>query len=48
MATLKSNGDRIRRTLSIYTRLLDGEIIKKAAEATAYGVNERTIQREID
>lgn len=48
MATLKSNGDRIRRTLSIYTRLLDGEIIKKAAEATAYGVNERTIQRDID
>ena len=37
-----------KRTLSIYTRLLDGELIRKATEAQAYGVNERTIQRDID
>ncbi len=48
MALSDNNGDRIGRTLSIYTRLLDGEIINKAAEATAHGVNERTIQRDVD
>lgn len=44
----QDRGERIDRTLSIYTRLLDGEIIDKTAEAAAYGVNERTIQRDID
>jgi len=41
-------GDRIARVLSIYTKLLDGEIVNKAIEARNYGVNERTIQRDID
>ena len=44
----QDRGERIDRTLSIYTRLLDGEVIDKTAEAAAYGVNERTIQRDID
>ena len=48
MANTEINNDRIGRTLSIYNRLLDGEIINKAAEALAYDVNERTIQRDID
>lgn len=41
-------GEKIERTLSIYTRLLDGEVVNKAAEAERYGVNARTIQRDID
>ena len=41
-------GDRIVRVLSIYSKLLDGEIINKAIEARKYCVNERTIQRDID
>ncbi|MCR5667103.1 MAG: WYL domain-containing protein [Eubacterium sp.] len=41
-------GNRIARVLSIYTKLLDGEIVNKAVEAKKHGVNERTIQRDID
>ena len=41
-------GDRIARVLSIYSKLLDGEIVNKAIEAKKHGVNERTIQRDID
>ena len=40
--------DRIERVLSIYTRLMDGAVISKRNEADKYGVNERTIQRDID
>ncbi len=40
--------DRIARVLSVYTKLLDGEIVNKAVEARKHGVNERTIQRDID
>lgn len=39
---------KVDRTLGIYTRLLGGHIINKAEEAQKYGVNERTIQRDID
>lgn len=39
---------KVDRTLGIYTRLLGGYIINKAEEAQKYGVNERTIQRDID
>lgn len=48
MAFEEMKGDRIARVLSIYTKLLDGEIVNKAIEARKYGVNERTIQRDID
>lgn len=36
------------RVLGIYNKLMDGELINKAEEAVNYGVNERTIQRDID
>ena len=48
MAFEDLKGDRIARVLSIYTKLLDGEIVNKTVEARKYGVNERTIQRDID
>lgn len=41
-------GDKIERVLSIYTKLLNGDIINKEKEAYSYGVNERSIQRDID
>ena len=40
--------DKNKRVLGIYTRLINGSIIRKAEEAVRYGVNERTIQRDID
>lgn len=39
---------KIDRVLGIYTKLLDGALVHKAEEAVNYGVNERTIQRDID
>ncbi len=41
-------GDRIARVLSIYTKLLDGDVVNKTVEARKYNVNERTIQRDVD
>lgn len=40
--------DKIGRVLNIYTRLINGEIINKNEMANLYGVNERSIQRDID
>lgn len=40
--------DKIERILGIYTKLMNGDLINKAEEASHYGVNERTIQRDID
>lgn len=40
--------DKISRVLGIYTRLLDGCLVDKGEEAVRYGVNERSIQRDID
>ena len=40
--------DKNKRVFGIYTRLINGSIIRKAEEAVRYGVNERTIQRDID
>lgn len=45
--TMKSN-NKLERILDLYTKLLDGYVINKAKEAIDYGVNERTIQRDID
>ena len=39
---------KMERVLGIYTQLLDGQIVNKTAEAQRYGVNERSIQRDID
>ena len=40
--------DKICRVLQIYTKLTEGYIVNKAEEAVLYGVNERSIQRDID
>ena len=39
---------KIERVLSIYSKLLSGEIINKAEQAKNFEVNERTIQRDIN
>lgn len=39
---------KIERILGIYTKLQKGLLINKSEEALLYGVNERTIQRDID
>ena len=44
----EAKGDKIERILSIYTRLLNGEVVNKEKEAIKYGVNQRSIQRDID
>lgn len=36
------------RVLSIYDKLVRGETVNKISEATWFGVNEKTIQRDID
>lgn len=40
--------DKIERVLGIYTKLVGGAIVNKAEMANVYGVNERSIQRDID
>lgn len=40
--------DKIERILGIYTKLLNGMTVNKTEEANRYGVNERSIQRDID
>lgn len=44
----KTADKKIERVLSIYTKLLNGHIVNKAEEALNFGVNERSIQRDID
>nr|WP_294484684.1 WYL domain-containing protein [uncultured Anaerosporobacter sp.] len=40
--------DKIERVLGIYTKLMNGSLVSKPEEAVNYGVNERSIQRDID
>lgn len=40
--------DKVGRILTIYSKLMNGAIVNKAEEATNFGVNERSIQRDID
>lgn len=40
--------NKVARVLSIYNKLVGGEIVKKAFEANRFGVNEKSIQRDID
>lgn len=40
--------DKTPRILGIYSKLMNGYVINKAEEAVNYGVNERSIQRDID
>ncbi len=44
----EEKGDKIKRVLQLYAKLTDGYIVNKAEEARNYGVNERSIQRDID
>ena len=46
MASQKN--DKVERILRIYTKLLNGNLVNKAEEAMKYGVNERSIQRDMD
>lgn len=39
---------KIERVLGIYSKLMNGSLVNKAEEAKNYGVNERSIQRDID
>ncbi|MCR5087993.1 MAG: WYL domain-containing protein [Oscillospiraceae bacterium] len=41
-------GDKTTRVLDLYTKFMNGCIIRKDEEAVRYGVNERSIQRDID
>ena len=40
--------EKTGRVLGLYTKLLNGKIISKTDEAAFYGVNERSIQRDIE
>lgn len=40
--------DKVERVLGIYTKLINGYTIDKAEESQKYGVNERSIQRDIE
>ncbi len=44
----ETKGNQITRVLQIYSKLSDGFVVNKAEEAANYGVNERSIQRDID
>lgn len=44
----QNRSDKIERVLGIYTKLMNGYIVSKAEESINYGVNERSIQRDID
>lgn len=44
----KFKSDKIERVLAIYTKLMNGYLVNKSEEALNYGVNERSIQRDID
>ena len=42
------SNDKTNRILSVYTKLINGGIVNKSEEALKFGVNERSIQRDID
>lgn len=44
----KINGFKYSRVLRIYTKLMMGEIVNKAEAADSFGVNQRSVQRDID
>ncbi|MCH5255956.1 MAG: WYL domain-containing protein [Lachnospiraceae bacterium] len=44
----EQKNNKIERVLGIYTKLMNGCLINKSEEAVNYGVNERSIQRDID
>lgn len=42
------NNSKIARILDLYTKFQNGEIVQKTGEADRYGVDERSIRRDID
>lgn len=42
------DNEKLSRILSIYTKLRNGDVVNKEQEAERYGVNERSIRRDID
>lgn len=42
------NTDKIERVLHIYSRIMEGGLVRKSELAERFGVNERSIQRDID
>ena len=42
------NTDKIERVLHIYSKIMDGAVVNKSELAEHFGVNERSIQRDID
>lgn len=40
--------DKLERVLAIYTRLIHGDTVNKRQEAGRFGINERSIQRDIE
>ena len=45
---IKMKSDKASRILQLYAKLMDGYLINKSEEAMRYGVDERSIQRDID
>ena len=39
--------DQIERVLQMYAKLSDGYVVNKAEEAVRYGVNDKSIPRDI-
>lgn len=39
---------KVERIINLYNRIIDGEVINKADEAEHFGVNERSIQRDLE
>ena len=44
----KREKDKVGRILTIYSKLMNGYVVNKSEEAVNFGVNERSIQRDID
>jgi len=44
----KDNGNKAVRVLYLYDQLVNGHLINKAYTAAKFGVNERSIQRDLD
>ncbi len=46
--TGNKDNDKVRRVLGIYTKLKEGRLVNKTEAAEAYGVDRRSIQRDIE
>ncbi|MCR5273432.1 MAG: WYL domain-containing protein [Lachnospiraceae bacterium] len=45
---MEEKSDKIERVLRVYSKLINGDVVNKSEEAALYGVNERSIQRDIE